>query len=268
VAGGQLGRSGRAAGKVVSECMSALLAIKNLYVTVEAKEIIKGLNLKVGRGEVHAIMGPNGSGKSTLAQTLMGNPAYTVKTGSLKFAGHNITELKPEARAAAGLFLAWQYPPAVPGLPVEQFLRTIWNTQAKVSGEKILSLKDFHALLEDKVKTLGFKTDLLERSLNDGFSGGEKKRFEILQLMVLKPRLAILDETDSGLDLDALKMVIRTIKEISATTSVLIITHYPRLLKLIKPDYVHIMLAGKIVDSGSGKLINQIDRSGFGSYKV
>jgi Fe-S cluster assembly ATP-binding protein len=248
--------------------MPALLTIKNLRVSVENKEIIKGLDLKVGRGEIHALMGPNGSGKSTLAQTLMGHPSYIIKSGRLKFAGLDITEANPETRAAAGLFLAWQYPPAVPGLQVEQFLRTIWNTQAKTRGDKILSAKDFHSLLADKVKALGFKADLLERSLNDGFSGGEKKRFEILQLMVLRPKLAILDETDSGLDLDALKMVIKTIKQISSSTSVLIITHYPRLLKLIKPDYVHVMLGGRLVDSGGGSLVSKIERLGFAAYKV
>ncbi|MBI5466213.1 MAG: Fe-S cluster assembly ATPase SufC [Candidatus Kerfeldbacteria bacterium] len=246
--------------------MPRLLEIRNLHVAVEGKEIIKGLNLKIKTGEIHAVMGPNGSGKSTLAQVIMGHPAYTVTSGHINLSGRRLTEIKPDARAARGLFLAWQYPPAVPGLQVEQFLRSARNAQAKIRGEPILSAKDFRPVLEKNIKILRFREDLLQRSLNDGFSGGEKKRFEILQLMVLKPRLAILDETDSGLDLDALKTVMEALKKIAATTSIMVITHYPRLLRYFKPHQVHIMTGGKIVASGDSKLARRVERSGYRNF--
>jgi Fe-S cluster assembly ATP-binding protein len=244
--------------------MSALLEIKNLHACVADKKILNGLNLAIAAGEVHALMGPNGSGKSTLASVLMGHPGYQVTGGAVEFDGNNLLAMKPEERARLGLFLAFQYPVAIPGLTVEHFLRTALNTKLQFQGAKSLSPKDFRAAVEAELKLLKFKPELLERSLNDGFSGGEKKRLEILQLAVLKPKLAILDETDSGLDVDALKIAAEGVNNLlSSGMSVFVITHYQRLLHYLKPSHVHVMLDGNIVRSGGDELVQEIESKGY-----
>ena len=244
-----------------------LLEIKNLHASVGEKEIIKGLSLNINPGEVHALMGSNGSGKSTLASVLMGHPAYQVTAGEAALGGRDLLPLKPEERAAAGLFLAFQYPQAVPGLSVEHFLRTAYNAQATSRSEKILNVKEFRELLQATLTTLEFKPEFLERSLNDGFSGGEKKRLEILQLAVLKPRLAILDETDSGLDVDALKLVAEGVNRlVGPEMGVLVITHYQRLLHYLKPTHVHIMSEGRLVTSAGPELVEKVEQQGYQQF--
>ena len=244
-----------------------LLEVKNLHVSVGDKEIIKGLSLELSLGEVHALMGPNGSGKSTLASTLMGHPSYQVTAGEVTLNGQDLLALKPEERAAAGLFLAFQYPQAVPGLSVEHFLRTAYNAQATARKEPPLNVKAFRELLQTAMTTLEFKPEFLERSLNDGFSGGEKKRLEILQLAVLKPKLAILDETDSGLDVDALKLVAEGVNRlIGPEMAVLVITHYQRLLHYLKPTHVHIMAGGNLIASAGPELVEKVEQHGYQQF--
>jgi len=244
-----------------------LLEVKNLHVNVGDKEIIKGLSLMLNPGEVHALMGPNGSGKSTLASTLMGHPSYQVTVGQVTVNGHDLLALKPEERAVAGVFLSFQYPQAVPGLSVEHFLRTAYNAQAVARKEPVLNVKAFRELLQAAMVTLEFKPEFLERSLNEGFSGGEKKRLEILQLAVLKPKLAILDETDSGLDVDALKLVAEGVnKLIGPTMGVLVITHYQRLLHYLKPTHVHIMAEGKLIASAGPELVDKVEQHGYQQF--
>ena len=244
--------------------MADLLNIQNLQAQVEGKDILKGISLSMAAGEVHALMGPNGSGKSTLASVLMGHPGYEVTGGRVQFEGNDLLVMKPEARALAGMFLAFQYPIAVPGLTVDHFLRTALNTQRQARGEKQLSTKEFRGFIEAALMLLKFKPELLERSLNDGFSGGEKKRLEILQLAVLKPKLAILDETDSGLDVDALKIVAEGVDSLLGSgMSVLVITHYQRLLHYLKPTHVHIMQDGKLRESGGPELVDKIELHGY-----
>lgn len=240
---------------------SALLNITNLKVNVSDKEILKDVNLEVYSGKTHALMGKNGSGKSTLAQILMGNPTYTVKLGKVLFEGKDVLDLEPEERAKAGMFLSFQYPSEVTGVNVGSFLRLIYNK----SHEKPLSPIKFREYLKDKLELLNIKEDFLKRYLNDGFSGGEKKRMEMLQMLILEPKLAILDEVDSGLDVDAVKIVSRAVnylKEKQGMT-VLIITHYTRILKYIEPDYVHIMSDGNIVSTGTKELAHEIEEKGY-----
>jgi Fe-S cluster assembly ATP-binding protein len=252
--------------------MKADLVIKNLYVNVEGQEILKGLNLEMNRGEIHAIMGPNGSGKSTLANTLMGHPAYEVTEGEIWFKGHNIVELSPDQRSRLGLFLAFQYPSAIPGVSVANFLRTAINAryaQADPSDNgnrsaRGISVREFRTLLKEKMAMLKMDPGFASRYLNDGFSGGEKKRMEILQMAMLQPEIAVLDETDSGLDIDALRIVSEGVNQLmSPNLGVLVITHYQRILNYIKPEHVHILVGGRIVMSGGPELALELEEKGY-----
>ena len=242
------------------------LVIKNLHVSIEDKEILKGVDLTVKQGEIHAIMGPNGTGKSTLAYTLMGHPSYVVTGGEIRFKGKNILELATDERSRLGLFLAFQYPVAIPGVTVANFLRSALNSRRRVlnSEDKGMPILEFRKMLKEKMELLKMDSTFAGRYLNDGFSGGEKKRAEILQMATLKPEIAVLDETDSGLDIDALRIVAEGVNELSGTDlGVLVITHYQRLLNYIKPQFVHIMLGGKIVESGSADLALQLEERGY-----
>jgi Fe-S cluster assembly ATP-binding protein len=242
-----------------------MLKINNLKARIEEKEILKGINLEIKPGEVHAIMGANGSGKSTLASVLSGREGFEVTGGSVEFNGKDLLELDPEIRAAEGLFLAFQYPVELPGVLGSYFLRTAFNSIRKYRGETEMSVRDFAALLKDKAKLLELSDDLLRRPVNEGFSGGEKKRNEILQMAVLNPKLAILDETDSGLDIDALQVVSNGVNKLrSKDNAVVVITHYQRLLNYIVPDYVHVLLDGKIVKSGGKELALELEEKGYG----
>lgn len=242
------------------------LEIKNLHVSIEGKEILKGLDLTVEQGKVHAIMGPNGTGKSTLAYTLMGHPSYTVTEGEVFFKGQNVLELEPDERSRLGIFLAFQYPVAIPGVTVANFLRTAINARRRAENpdDKGIPIPEFRKLLKEKMAMLKVDQAFAGRYLNDGFSGGEKKRAEILQMATLKPEIAILDETDSGLDIDALRIVSEGVNTLlSKDLGVLVITHYQRLLNYIKPDYVHVMLGGKIVESGGPDLALHLEEKGY-----
>lgn len=237
------------------------LEIKNLEVSVKGKKIVKGVTLTVKPGEVHALMGPNGSGKSTLANALMGHPKYKVN-GSVKLDGEEITKLSPDKRAKLGLFLSFQYPVSIPGLTVSNFLRTALSS---ITGKRI-AVVDFYKFLKEKMAKLKMDSKFGTRYLNEGFSGGEKKKAEILQMLVLEPKYAILDETDSGLDVDALKTVakgINALRESGEKKGVLLITHYNRILKYVKPDKVHIMHEGRIIKSGTGALAKQVEKEGY-----
>ena len=243
-----------------------MLRIKDLEVKIEDKQIIKGLNLEVNPGEVHAIMGLNGSGKSTLANVLAGKDGYEVTAGSIDFLGKDLLELDPEERAGEGIFLAFQYPVELPGVLGSYFLRTAYNSIQKYRGLPELGVKEFNDLIQSKLKLLDFDPSYLLRSVNEGFSGGEKKRNEIFQMSLLDPRLAILDETDSGLDIDALKIVsagVNTIMDSDPNKSVIVITHYQRLLNYIQPDFVHVMIDGQIVKSGGKELALQLEEQGY-----
>ena len=243
-----------------------MLEIKNLHVKLEEeeKQILKGVDLKVEAGKVHAIMGPNGSGKSTLSYVLSGRDGYEVTDGSASLDGDDLLELEPEERAAAGLFLAFQYPVEIPGVGNMTFLRTALNAQRKARGEDELNAAEFLKLVRAKAKDLKIDADMLKRPVNVGFSGGEKKRNEILQMAMLEPKLAILDETDSGLDVDAMKLVAEGVNSLrDAGRSFLVITHYQRLLNYIKPDVVHIMADGKIVKSGGPELALEVEENGY-----
>ena len=242
------------------------LVINDLRVNVEDNEILKGLNLKVKQGEIHALMGPNGSGKSTLAYTLMGHPGYKVTSGEIVFQGENILEFKPDERARLGLFLAFQYPVAIPGVTLANFLRTAINARRKAEDpdDKGIPIPEFRKLLKEKMDFLKMDHIFAGRYLNDGFSGGEKKRAEILQLATLEPKIAILDETDSGLDIDALRTVAEGVNALSGPDlGVLVITHYQRILDYIKPDFVHIMYDGQVVESGGPELALQLEEQGY-----
>ncbi len=242
------------------------LEIKNLHVSIEDKEILKGLSLSINPGEVHAIMGPNGTGKSTLAYTLMGHPNYTVTQGEIIFKGQNVLELEPDERSRLGMFLAFQYPVAIPGVTVANFLRTAINARRRAVNpdDKGMPIPEFRKLLKEKMAMLKMDQAFAGRYLNDGFSGGEKKRAEILQMATLKPEIAILDETDSGLDIDALRIVAEGVNALSGPElGVLVITHYQRLLNYIKPDFVHIMFGGRIVESGGPDLALHLEEHGY-----
>ena len=243
-----------------------MLKIENLHVRVAGKEILKGLSLEVKAGEVHAIMGPNGAGKSTLGNVLAGREGYEVVEGSVSYQGKNLLDLQPEERAAAGVFLAFQYPVEIPGVNNTYFLRAALNAQRKARGEQEMDSMAFLKLVRQKLSVLHLKDELLHRAVNTGFSGGEKKRNEIFQLALLEPKLAILDETDSGLDIDALKAVAAGVNHMrSPERAFLIITHYQRLLDFIKPDVVHVMSEGRIVASGGPELALQLEREGYAS---
>jgi Fe-S cluster assembly ATP-binding protein len=237
-----------------------MLKIENLRVEIDGQEIVKGLDLEVGEGEIHAIMGPNGSGKSTLANVLMGHPRYDVTGGSITFRGEDVFELEPDERAKLGMFLAFQYPSEVPGVSVANFLRTAVNSVR----EEELSPMDMYRLIQEKMKIMQMDPKFAERYLNEGFSGGEKKRNEILQMLMLEPKLAIMDETDSGLDIDALQVVAKGVNELRAPEfSAVIITHYQRILRYIEPDRVHVMLDGRIVTSGGKDLAHELEDKGY-----
>jgi len=242
------------------------LVVKNLHVSIEGKEILKGVDLTVKQGEIHAIMGPNGTGKSTLAYTLMGHPSYSVTEGEVLFKGQNILELEADQRSRLGLFLAFQYPVAIPGVTVANFLRTAVNARRRAENpeDKGIPIPEFRKTLTAKMEMLKMESSFAGRYLNDGFSGGEKKRAEILQMAALKPEIAILDETDSGLDIDALRIVAEGVNALSGPElGVLVITHYQRLLNYIKPDFVHIMLDGRLVESGGPELALHLEEHGY-----
>ena len=244
--------------------MTPLLEIKDLHASVEGKEILRGVSLRVNAGEVHAVMGPNGSGKSTLAQVLAGHPAYQVTSGSVRYDGKDLLELDPEERAREGVFLAFQYPVAIRGITNSYFLRSAVNAIRKHKGEPELDPLDFLQVLEDKLKAIGWDDSFMNRAVNEGFSGGEKKRNEILQLAVLEPRLAILDETDSGLDIDALKTVAEAVNALrSPQRAFVVVTHYQRLLNYIVPDVVHVLAEGRIVKSGGKQLALELEEKGY-----
>ena len=241
-----------------------ILEIVNLHAGVEAKPILKGFNLTIGAGEVHALMGLNGSGKSTLAAILAGREGYEVSQGSVKYLGLDLFELDPEERARAGVFLAFQYPVEIPGVNSTYFLKAALNEIRKSQGQPELDAIEFLALVKDKIKLLDLNEDLLKRSVNEGFSGGEKKRAEIFQMAVLEPKLAILDETDSGLDIDALKVVSSGVNKLRRPDSAqLVITHYQRLLNYIVPDFVHVMADGRIIKSGDKNLALELEANGY-----
>ena len=242
-----------------------MLTIFNLHARVDDKEILRGVNLKVNAGEVHAIMGPNGSGKSTLAGVLAGRDAFTVTEGEVLYDGKNLLDMDPEERARAGLFLAFQYPVEIPGVNNQYFLRAALNTIRKSRGQEELDAMDFLKLVREKLKVLHIEDDLLKRPVNEGFSGGEKKRNEIFQMAVLEPRLCILDETDSGLDIDALRTVADGVNALrSKDRAILVITHYQRLLNYIIPDKVHVLFDGRIVKSGGKELALELEHKGYG----
>ena len=241
-----------------------MLEIKDLRATVSDKEILRGITLTVKEGEVHAVMGPNGSGKSTLAQVLAGHPAYTVTGGTVTYDGKNLLEMAPEIRAQQGVFLAFQYPVEIPGVSNAYFLRTAYNEIRKARGEEEVDPMDFLDVMEQKLKLVEMTDTMLNRSVNTGFSGGEKKRNEILQMAVLEPKLAILDETDSGLDIDALRVVANGVNMLRRPDrSTIVVTHYQRLLNYIVPDYVHVLAAGRIVKSGGKELALELEAKGY-----
>lgn len=241
-----------------------MLDIKNLHADVDGKEILKGINLVVRPGEVHAIMGPNGSGKSTLASVLAGNPSFTVTNGSVSFYGNDLLELSPEDRSHEGLFLGFQYPVEIPGVSMVNFMRAAVNEKRKYLNEEPLSATDFLKLMREKREIVHLDNKLASRSVNEGFSGGEKKRNEIFQMAVLEPRLSILDETDSGLDIDALRIVAEGVNKLkSGNNATIVITHYQRLLDYIKPDFVHVLYKGRIVKTGGPELAVELEEKGY-----
>ena len=246
-----------------------MLEIKNLHACIAGKEILKGINLTINDGETHAIMGPNGSGKSTLSAVLVGNPLYTVTEGSVVFNGKDLLAMKPEDRAHEGLFLSFQYPVEIPGVSMTNFMRAAVNEKRKYNGEAELSASDFLKLMREKRQLVQLDAKLVNRSVNEGFSGGEKKRNEIFQMAVLEPKLSILDETDSGLDVDAINVVSKGISMFkNDDNAVLIITHNNKILKNLKVDFVHVLVDGKIVATGDAKLAKDIEENGYEKYKT
>jgi len=246
-----------------------MLEIKNLHASVEDKEILKGVDLTINAGEVHAIMGPNGSGKSTLSYLIAGRDGYDITEGEILYNGKDLTEMPPEDRAAEGVFLAFQYPVEIPGVPNTTFLKEAVNAARRYHGEDELDALQFVKMLRQKTKELGISDDMLKRAVNVGFSGGEKKRNEILQMAVLNPKLAVLDETDSGLDIDALKVVSDGVNQLrSPDRAILVITHYQRLLDHIVPDFVHVLAHGKIRRSGGKELALELEEKGYAEYNV
>ena len=246
-----------------------LLEVKNLYVAIDGKNILKGLNLQINKGEVHAIMGPNGSGKSTLAKVLAGHPSYEVTKGEIIYEGKDLLELDPDERAREGVFMAFQYPVEVPGVSNSQFLRLAYNEKMKHIGEEELDPLEFNDLLKERAKIVDMSSDFFKRSVNVGFSGGEKKRNEILQMAVLNPKLALLDETDSGLDIDALRIVAEGVNKLkSSDNGIILVTHYQRLLNYIVPDFVHVLAGGKIVKEGGKELALELEEKGYDWVKA
>jgi Fe-S cluster assembly ATP-binding protein len=244
----------------------ATLEIRNLHVTVEDKPILRGLDLAVASNEIHALMGPNGSGKSTLANVIMGHPSYEVTEGQILLDGEDITEADPDDRARRGLFMAFQYPVSIPGVSVTKYLRMVMNAHREARGEPPIPLKEFRKRAEEAMELMQVPRDFAQRYLNEGFSGGEKKRMEILQLALQQPRIAVLDETDSGLDIDALRTVAQGVNATAGSTDmgVLIITHYQRILHLVQPTHVHVLYQGRIVKEGGAELVEELERRGYG----
>ncbi len=241
-----------------------MIEIKNLHVEVEGNKILKGVNLEVKKGETHAIMGPNGSGKSTLAQVLAGHEDYDITEGSIDYLGKDLLEMDVDERACEGIFLAFQYPVELPGVNNMYFLRSALNAQRKYRGEKEIDAMEFMDLISDRIKLLNLKDSLLKRPVNEGFSGGEKKRNEIFQMAVLEPKLALLDETDSGLDIDALRVVANGVNSMkNEESSTIVVTHYQRLLNYIIPDFVHILVDGRIISSGDKNLALELEEKGY-----
>ncbi|MEE8135206.1 MAG: Fe-S cluster assembly ATPase SufC [Gemmatimonadales bacterium] len=241
-----------------------MLEIRNLHAGVDGAEILKGVSLSVKAGELHAIMGPNGSGKSTLAQVLAGNPAYEVTEGSVTFEGQDLLAMKPEERAVAGVFLAFQYPVEIRGVTNGYFLQSAVNSVRKARGEEELDTLEFAELLEEKLEVIGWDDSLIHRAVNEGFSGGEKKRNEILQLIALEPKLAVLDETDSGLDIDAVRAVAEAVNRFrNAGRAFIVVTHYQRILEYLTPDHVHVLAHGRVVKSGGKELANELEAKGY-----
>jgi Fe-S cluster assembly ATP-binding protein len=249
---------------MINENSDIILSVKNLHATVDGTEILKGLNLEVRAGEIHAIMGLNGSGKSTFSKVLAGHPDYEVTAGEVIFKGENILELEPHERATAGVFLAFQYPLEIPGVSNRDFLRVAYNAHRKARGDEEIDVFDFDDLLDERLGVVKMDASFLDRSVNEGFSGGEKKRNEILQMALLEPALAILDETDSGLDIDALKIVANGVNQLTTPdNAVVLITHYQRLLDYIVPDYVHVMAEGRIITTGGKELALELESRGY-----
>jgi len=242
------------------------LEIRNLHVQAGDKQILKGLDLTVNKGEIHALMGPNGSGKSTLANAVMGQPSLEVTEGQIIYKGEDITEADPDERARMGLFMAFQYPVAIPGVTITKYLRMVMNAHREERGEDEISLRDFRKQVEEAMALMHVRKEFASRYLNDGFSGGEKKRLEILQLALQRPEIAILDETDSGLDIDALRVVAHGVNTVKQTSDlgVLIITHYQRILHMVEPDRVSIMFDGRVVKEGGPELVEQLEKHGYG----
>ena len=246
-----------------------MLEVRNLHAEIAGKEILKGINLTIKDGEIHAIMGPNGSGKSTLSAVLAGNPLYTVTQGSITYNGEDLLKLKPEERAAKGIFLSFQYPVEIPGVSMTNFMRTAVNEKRKYNGQEPLSAAEFLKLMKEKQQVVELDKRLANRSVNEGFSGGEKKRNEIFQMAMLEPTLSILDETDSGLDVDALRIVAEGVNKLKTPqTSVIVITHYERLLDIIKPQTIHVLYKGKIVKTAGPELSKEIENKGYDWIKA